>query len=172
LLSRASITWAFSREAVEDAALLAESLVGFDEEDRGHETRCAPAVCGNGCKQAAAAAALCLREVAGLGPGGCGRRARPSPNSSERLASRQSEVELSSSFERAIDLHRVVMEVEMAHNLHRDYEQCRDRMSAHLRELIERGRVAQGGRLCGRARRAGDAQRQASTNCSTSSTRS
>jgi Asp-tRNA(Asn)/Glu-tRNA(Gln) amidotransferase A subunit family amidase len=32
------------------------------------------------------------------------------------------------------------MEVEMAHNLHRDYEQGRDRLSEQLRRLIERGR--------------------------------
>ena len=40
-----------------------------------------------------------------------------------------------------------VMEVEMAHNLHRDYEQGRDQLSAPLRELIERGRTLPGGRL-------------------------
>ena len=32
------------------------------------------------------------------------------------------------------------MEVEMAHNLHRDYERGRDQLSAQLRQLIERGR--------------------------------
>ncbi|MGH6769128.1 MAG: amidase family protein, partial [Xanthobacteraceae bacterium] len=39
-----------------------------------------------------------------------------------------------------IDLHRKIMEVEMAHNLRRDYDQARDRLSAPLREIIERGR--------------------------------
>ena len=34
---------------------------------------------------------------------------------------------------RAIDLHRTVMEVDMAHNLHRDYEQGGDQLSAALR---------------------------------------
>jgi Asp-tRNA(Asn)/Glu-tRNA(Gln) amidotransferase A subunit family amidase len=32
------------------------------------------------------------------------------------------------------------MEVEMAHNLHRDYEKGRDQLSAPLRQIIERGR--------------------------------
>jgi Asp-tRNA(Asn)/Glu-tRNA(Gln) amidotransferase A subunit family amidase len=49
------------------------------------------------------------------------------------------EVELASGFERAVDHHRVVMEVEMAHNLHRDYEKFRHRMSDQLRQIIERG---------------------------------
>jgi Asp-tRNA(Asn)/Glu-tRNA(Gln) amidotransferase A subunit family amidase len=39
-----------------------------------------------------------------------------------------------------IDWHRTIMEVEMAHNLHRDYEQGRDRLSNQLCQLIERGR--------------------------------
>ena len=41
----------------------------------------------------------------------------------EALGERVAEVELGESFDRAIDMHRIVMEVEMAHNLHRDYEQ-------------------------------------------------
>jgi Asp-tRNA(Asn)/Glu-tRNA(Gln) amidotransferase A subunit family amidase len=49
-------------------------------------------------------------------------------------------IELGTSFDTAIDRHRTIMEVEMAHNLHRDYEQGRDQFSAQLRQLIERGR--------------------------------
>jgi Asp-tRNA(Asn)/Glu-tRNA(Gln) amidotransferase A subunit family amidase len=33
------------------------------------------------------------------------------------------------------------MEVEMSHNLHRDYEKAGDKLSAALREVIERGRT-------------------------------
>jgi Asp-tRNA(Asn)/Glu-tRNA(Gln) amidotransferase A subunit family amidase len=51
-----------------------------------------------------------------------------------------SEVELGDGFTRALDFHRTVMSVEMAHNLHRDYEQGRDRLSEQLRKLIEHGR--------------------------------
>ncbi len=43
----------------------------------------------------------------------------------EALGEAASEVELGASFERAIDMHRIVMEVDMAHNFHRDYEQGR-----------------------------------------------
>jgi Asp-tRNA(Asn)/Glu-tRNA(Gln) amidotransferase A subunit family amidase len=38
-------------------------------------------------------------------------------------------------------MHRIVMEVEMAHNLHRDYEKGGAKLSPVLRELIERGRT-------------------------------
>jgi Asp-tRNA(Asn)/Glu-tRNA(Gln) amidotransferase A subunit family amidase len=56
------------------------------------------------------------------------------------LGEQASEVELSSSFDRAIELHRIVMEVEMAHNLRRDHVQYGDRMSGQLRDLLDRGR--------------------------------
>jgi len=59
----------------------------------------------------------------------------------EFLGEAATEVELGESFERAIDLHRTVMEVEMAHNLHRDYEKGGDKLSAPLRRIIERGRA-------------------------------
>jgi Asp-tRNA(Asn)/Glu-tRNA(Gln) amidotransferase A subunit family amidase len=39
-------------------------------------------------------------------------------------------------------MHRTVMEVEMAHNFHRDFEQGGDALSPMLRALIERGRKA------------------------------
>jgi Asp-tRNA(Asn)/Glu-tRNA(Gln) amidotransferase A subunit family amidase len=57
----------------------------------------------------------------------------------EALGDAAADVDLGESFARAIDFHRIVMEVEMAHNLHRDYEKGGDRLSAVLRKLIERG---------------------------------
>ena len=56
------------------------------------------------------------------------------------LGEQISEVEVGPGFDRAIDMHRTVMEVEMAHNLHRDFEQGSDSLSQVLRELIARGR--------------------------------
>jgi Asp-tRNA(Asn)/Glu-tRNA(Gln) amidotransferase A subunit family amidase len=56
------------------------------------------------------------------------------------LGEQAAETELGSGFERAIDFHRTVMEVEMAHNLHRDYERGAALLSERLRKLIERGR--------------------------------
>ena len=50
------------------------------------------------------------------------------------------EVDIGESFGRAVDLHRTMMEVEMAYNLHRDYEKGGDRLSDELRQQIERGR--------------------------------
>jgi Asp-tRNA(Asn)/Glu-tRNA(Gln) amidotransferase A subunit family amidase len=51
------------------------------------------------------------------------------------------EVEIGAPLERAVAQHRVVMEVEMAHNLRRDLERFGDRLSARLREQLARGRA-------------------------------
>jgi Asp-tRNA(Asn)/Glu-tRNA(Gln) amidotransferase A subunit family amidase len=50
------------------------------------------------------------------------------------------EIDHNASLGRALDLHKTVMEVEMAHNLHRDYEKGRDLFSPQLRQLMERAR--------------------------------
>jgi Asp-tRNA(Asn)/Glu-tRNA(Gln) amidotransferase A subunit family amidase len=59
----------------------------------------------------------------------------------EALGENVTEVELGESYGAAIDLHKIIMDVEMAHNLRRDYEQGAASMSPVLRELIERGRA-------------------------------
>jgi Asp-tRNA(Asn)/Glu-tRNA(Gln) amidotransferase A subunit family amidase len=59
----------------------------------------------------------------------------------EALGDTVAEVELGASFEPAVARHRTIMEVEMAHNLGRDYDKGRDRLSPALREAIERGRA-------------------------------
>ncbi len=73
------------------------------------------------------------------------------------------EVDVGESFGRAIDLHRTVMEVEMAYNFHRDYEKGRDKLSEKLCQQIERGREHRGSRLCRRRGRHRAAQSLRST---------
>ena len=125
--------------SVEDVALLAETLVGFDEEDPDTRPVARPpfvAVAGSepplpprfafvrspAWKHAEAVTQEAFAELV------------------EALAEQAGEVELGSAFDNAIDRHRTIMEIEMAHNLHRDYEQGRDQLSAPLRQIIERGR--------------------------------
>ncbi len=58
----------------------------------------------------------------------------------EALGEAAVEVDIGESFARVIELHRTVMEVEMAHNFHRDYEKGGTQLSDALRGAIERGR--------------------------------
>ena len=126
--------------SVEDAALLAECMVGFDDEDP--DTR--PVARPPWATTAGSEPPLPPRLAFVKGP--------PWPQAekvtteafaelADALGDTATEVELGGSFDRAIDMHRVIMEVEMAHNLHRDYDKSRDQLSKPLREIIERGRA-------------------------------
>jgi Asp-tRNA(Asn)/Glu-tRNA(Gln) amidotransferase A subunit family amidase len=140
LLSRALDHVGVFARSVEDAALLAEIMVGFDAEDPDMRPTARPPL----ATTAASAPPLPPRFAFVRTP--AWRHAEPVLEPAfaelvEALGEAASEVELGSSFDRAIELHRIVMEVEMAHNLHRDYEQGGDRLSPVLRALIERGRA-------------------------------
>ena len=71
----------------------------------------------------------------------------------EALGEAVAEVELGASFARALDLHRTIMEVEMAHNLHRDYEQGGDHPQRRAARAHRARPRAHRGRLHGRGRR-------------------
>jgi len=139
LLSRTLDHVGVFTRTVEDAALLAEVLVGFDEEDPDTRAVARPPL----AQVAASEPPLPPRFAFVRSP--AWKHVEPPMSAGlaelvETLGGAASEVELDAGFERALDMHRTVMEVEMAHNLHRDYEQGRDQLSERLRGLIERGR--------------------------------
>jgi Asp-tRNA(Asn)/Glu-tRNA(Gln) amidotransferase A subunit family amidase len=140
LLSRALDHVGVFARTVGDAALLAETLAGFDHEDPDTRPRARPPLAA----VAASEPPLPPRFAFVRTP--AWPQAEPVTGPAfaeliEALGGAASEVELGPSFERAVDLHRVVMDVEMAYNLHRDYEQGAEKLSAGLRKLIERGRA-------------------------------
>ena len=143
LLSRTLDHVGVFARTVEDAALLAETLIGVDEDDPDTRPSARPP----------------LAAVAGTEPPLPPRFAfvrspvweRAEPETREAFAElvaamgeAVAEVELGASFTRAVEMHRTIMEVEMAHNLQRDYDKGGDRMSPVLRELLERGRGRRG----------------------------
>jgi Asp-tRNA(Asn)/Glu-tRNA(Gln) amidotransferase A subunit family amidase len=125
--------------SVEDVALLAETLTGFDEEDPDTRPLARPPFAA----VAASEPPLPPRFAFVRSP--VWKHAEPATEEAfaelvEALGEQVREVTLGTGFDQAIDRHRTIMEVEMAHNLHRDYEQGRDQLSGQLRQLIERGR--------------------------------
>jgi len=139
LLSRALDHVGVFARSVADAALLAETLAGFDAEDPDTSAVARPPF----VTVAAGDPPLPPRFAFVRTP--AWKDAEPVTTEAfaelaEALGERASEVELGESFERAYDMHRTVMAVEMAHNLHRDYERAGDALSETLRALIERGR--------------------------------
>jgi Asp-tRNA(Asn)/Glu-tRNA(Gln) amidotransferase A subunit family amidase len=129
--------------SVEDAGLLAESIVGFDEEDPDTRPVSRPPFA------AVAASEPPLPPRFAFVKSPVWDQADPVTREAfgalaETLGEAVSEVDLSPGFARAVDFHRIVMEVEMSHNLKRDYEKFGDRLSEKLRSLIERGRGHRG----------------------------
>jgi Asp-tRNA(Asn)/Glu-tRNA(Gln) amidotransferase A subunit family amidase len=140
LLSRALDHVGVFARTVTDAALIAEQLAGFDAGDPDTRPLARPPL----AEVAASAPPLPPRFAFVRTPAWPRAEAVTGPAFAELVAAlgdAASEVELGQSFERAIEMHRVIMEVEMAHNLHRDYEQGAALLSPVLRGLIERGRA-------------------------------
>jgi Asp-tRNA(Asn)/Glu-tRNA(Gln) amidotransferase A subunit family amidase len=129
--------------SVEDAALLAESIVGFDEDDP--DTR--PVARPPFASIAASEPPLPPRFAFVKSP--VWDQAEAVTRDAfgalvEALGEAVTAVDLSPGFAHAVDFHRTIMEVEMAHNLKRDYEKFGTQLSDKLRSLIERGRGHKG----------------------------
>ena len=139
LLSRALDHVGVFARSVDDAALLAQTLAGFDEEDPDTRALARPP----SLEAAASEPPLPPRFAFVRSPAWKHAEkvtAEAFAELVETLGEQVSEVEIGEGFDRAIDMHRTVMEVEMAHNLHRDFEQGGEALSKVLRALIERGR--------------------------------
>ncbi len=139
LLSRTLDHVGVFARTVTDVALLAETLMGFHEEDPDTRPIARPPLA------AVAAAEPPLPPRLAFVRSPVWTHAEPVTREAfgelvEALGEAVVEVELDASFARAVEMHRTIMEVEMAHNLHRDYEKGGDRLSTALRALIERGR--------------------------------
>src|SRR3990170_1647235 len=139
LLSRTLDHVGVFARTVHDAALLAESLVGYDEEDPDTRPIARPPLA------AVAASEPPLPPRLAFVRSPAWERAEPATREAfaalvERLGETVAEVEPGAGLARAVEMHRTIMEVEMAHNLRRDYEKADGRLSTALRDQIERGR--------------------------------
>ena len=128
----------FSR-TIEDIALLAEQLVGYDEGDPDTRPRARfPFV-------EAAAEEPPLPPMFGFVKTPYWERVDDDTKGGiaeliEQLGEQVEEVELLPSVIDAWELHRTIMEAEMAANLEREWDKGRDRLSEQLRAQLERGR--------------------------------
>jgi len=139
LLSRALDHVGVFARSVVDAALMADVLAGFDEEDP--DTR--PIAGGHLAATAAGEPPLPPRLAFVKGP--AWKAAEPVLDEAfaELVAALGDVVEpadLGSAFDRAIDFQGIVMATEMAHNFRRDVAKGGEVLSTQLRELLARGR--------------------------------
>jgi Asp-tRNA(Asn)/Glu-tRNA(Gln) amidotransferase A subunit family amidase len=125
---------------IEDIALLAEQLTGYDERDPDSH-RLARIPYGD-----IAAAEPPLPPMFALAKtSGWGRVTDESKEAfaelKERLGDRVEEVELSEAADEAAEWHRIIMESEMAVSLSREWDHGQARLSDSLRARLERGRA-------------------------------
>jgi Asp-tRNA(Asn)/Glu-tRNA(Gln) amidotransferase A subunit family amidase len=140
LLSRALDHVGTFARTVEDAALLAEVMAGYDEEDPDTRPMARPPLSSVAVSEPPLTPRLAFVRTP------VWDQCEPATVEAfaelvEFLGEAVSEVEIGPSLARAIDMHRTVMDVDMAYNFHRDYETGGDKLSPVLRQLIERGRT-------------------------------
>ena len=125
--------------SVEDAALLAEILAGYDDEDPDTRPLARPPFAATAASEPPLPPRFAFVRTPAW------KLIEPVMSEAfaelvEALGDAATEVEIGSSFDNAIDLHRTVMEVDMAHNLRRDAEKGGEQLSEALRAAIGRGR--------------------------------
>jgi Asp-tRNA(Asn)/Glu-tRNA(Gln) amidotransferase A subunit family amidase len=124
---------------IEDVALLAEQLTGYDERDPDTRPRARMPLVEVAAEEPPLPPMLAFVKTPYW------ERADDETKEGfaeliEALGDRLEEVELFPSATEAWDGHRTIMDAEMATNLAREYQRGRDRLSEQLRALIERGR--------------------------------
>jgi Asp-tRNA(Asn)/Glu-tRNA(Gln) amidotransferase A subunit family amidase len=128
---------------VEDAARLAETLMGPDQQDPDTQARARPRLAEAAVSEPPYPPRLAFVRTPAWA------HAEPELDGAfqdvvKALGKAASERELPEDFAHAIDHHRTVMEVEMAYNLGADFDRGGGKLSAVLRQLIERGRTRTG----------------------------
>lgn len=127
----------FSR-SVEDAALIAESLIGFDLNDPDTRVQTRPALL-----RVLAQDPPMLPKLAFIKTPVWDQADESTKGAFNELASCLSEhvveVELPSPFNRAHELHKTIMEADIARSFEREYTEGSDELSEVLKEIIKRG---------------------------------
>lgn len=137
-LSRALDHVGVFARTVPDAALIAECMIGFDPEDPATKPQRMPLM-------ASASKPPPVSPRLAFVPSPLWPEALPDTQDAfaelvEALGSGITRLDLSESYRHAVDLHRVVMETDLAVNLAREFEQTPEQISPILREMIARGR--------------------------------
>lgn len=123
---------------VEDVALMAEVMAGYDDGDPDTRAIAAPPF------STVAAEAPPLPPRFAFVKTSSWNQAEPTTHAAfaelvDALGENAAEVELPSIAAHIVEMHGIIMDVDMARSLNREYEKERNQLSGKLRELIERG---------------------------------
>jgi len=125
--------------SVEDAALLAEQLVGYDESDPDTRPRASPRLHETAMQEPPVPPTLAYVKTPmwKLADAQC---QAAFAELVAHLGNRVEEIKLPTPFKDAWKWHQTIMEADLAKNFEAEYEQGKDKLSASLRGQIERGR--------------------------------
>jgi Asp-tRNA(Asn)/Glu-tRNA(Gln) amidotransferase A subunit family amidase len=126
---------------LDDVALLAEQLLGYDEADPDSRPRARLPLRAVAAEEPPLPPMFAFVKTARWDRAEADTRAAFA-ELAERLDGQLEEVELLAASEEAFDCHRLIMEAEMAASLDREWERGRERLSERLRRQLERGREA------------------------------
>ena len=127
----------FARSVL-DCALVADQLIGFDERDPDTRPRAPLALIETAMTEPPLDPQLGFVKTA-VWDRAEGDTQEAFGELIEHLGDSIAEHQLSAMFEDALDLHRTIMEADLARSFAREYERGREKLSANLREMIERG---------------------------------
>jgi Asp-tRNA(Asn)/Glu-tRNA(Gln) amidotransferase A subunit family amidase len=139
LLSRTLDHVGVFARTIEDAATLAEAMMGHDAADPDTRPMAKPPLSVIAAEEPPLTPRLAFTKTPAWD------QAEPQTHLAfaelaAALGDAASHVELPAVVGHILDMHRAIMDVEMARNLHREYDDARDQLSEPLRTLIERGR--------------------------------
>jgi Asp-tRNA(Asn)/Glu-tRNA(Gln) amidotransferase A subunit family amidase len=124
--------------SVEDAALLAESLMAFDEDDRDMKPRARPRLRETAAQEPPVPPDLAFAKTPAWDLADADTHGAFA-ELVERLGDRVIEIELPQPFDHAATWHRTIIEADLARSFAREYQEGRDKLSSTLTEMIERG---------------------------------
>lgn len=124
---------------VEDAALLAETLVGCDARDPDTRPQAQPSLAATARSDPPVAPRLAFVRTPVWDQAET-QTCEAFAELVDFLGDTVEEVPLPAVFEHAIDAHRTIHEADMAFSYEADYDRGRDRLSEPLRQILERGR--------------------------------
>jgi Asp-tRNA(Asn)/Glu-tRNA(Gln) amidotransferase A subunit family amidase len=126
--------------SVEDVALLAQCLAGHDQQDPATRPRAMPPLLAAAGSEPPSPPVLAFVRTP-MWERVAGDAQSAFLNLAQFLGARVVELELPQETTGFLDLHRLVMEADIAGSFEAEYERGRDRLSASLRGQIERGRL-------------------------------
>lgn len=124
---------------LEDAALIAEQLIAFDDHDPDTRPRARPKFIDTMAEEPPVTPHLAFVKSPVWDQADEDTKAAFA-ELVEHLGENVGEAELPEAFREALGWHRTIMEADLARSFEREYETGKDKLSAVLREMIERGR--------------------------------